>query len=121
MDLVGGSDFECTSSVVEGKCAFRSTRASYRTLGKFKCMLYISQCQGFVYNMGSNLVLLKSDVAGKLAFSPGMTFFVKNKYSSKLDLEIKYEECAAEIKKVGELIIALWVTQEGFMPGGYPS
>ena len=50
--------------------------------------------------MGSTMVVLKSDLAGKLSFSPGVAVFVKAAYSSSLNLKVKHEDCAPESNKV---------------------
>ena len=96
MDLVGGEDFECFGSLVKGKCEFVVNRLHYEREGKLWCILLGLQCKGFVHNMGSNILTLKASAEGQLAFSPGITFFVKKAYST--NLEIKYEECAAELQ-----------------------
>ena len=107
MDLTGGRDFECAGSLIKGKCAFQFGRSSYRRGGKIQCIAFGSQCKGFVYNMGRSLVILKSELTGKLSFSPGIAVFVKKDYLTSLDLKIKHEECAAELKRVSEYFLLI--------------
>ncbi|XP_020914580.1 uncharacterized protein LOC110252137 isoform X2 [Exaiptasia diaphana] len=93
MDLGLIGDFSCDKSVLPDKCAFNVRPFPY---GKKYCSM-MSQCQGFVYNSGLNMVVLKNTVKGAAKYSPGFELHIKSYYHDSVNITL--EECAATIEK----------------------
>ena len=103
MDLPLTGDFPCKDSVLPDKCAFylpKLTRVP--TKGKYICTSMLLKCQGFVYNTGINMVIMKSSVSGFPNYSPGMELYVKSSYRELLNVTL--EECATSTDKVSSLV-----------------
>lgn len=101
MDLGLIGDFPCDESVIPDKCAFNLppfTRVP--TKGKIYCFK-VSKCQGFVYNTGLNMVILKKSVKGIPKYSPGFELYIKSIYYDLVNITI--EECATTIEKVNKM------------------
>ena len=107
MPLIG--DFPCKDSVLPDQCAFHLppfARTPFR--GKYICAL-MSNCQGFVYNTGLNMVVMKNDVKGFPKYSPGIELYVKTSYIPFVNLTM--EECAASMQVSRKYVTLAFSTQ----------